>query len=53
MYKEENPADRSAQGYNARKVNYSCVYSAYKLKPVLWAEFVNRVSLVSEEDKSI
>ena len=51
--KEENPVDRSAQGYNARKVNYSCVYSAYKLKPVLWAEFVNRVSLVSEEDKSI
>ena len=25
----------SNQGYNARKVNYSCVYSAYTLKPVL------------------
>ena len=23
------------QGYNARKVNCSCVFSAYKLKPVL------------------
>ena len=23
------------QGYNARKVNCSCVYSAYILKPVL------------------
>ena len=25
----------SIQGYNARKVNCSCVYSAYILKPVL------------------
>ena len=46
------------QGYNARKVNCSCVNSAYILKPVLWAEFVNKnrcisVRLVSEEDKSI
>ena len=24
-----------AQGYNVRKVNCSCVYSAYTLKPVL------------------
>ena len=25
----------SIQGYNVRKVNYGCVYSAYILKPVL------------------
>ena len=45
------------QGYNARKVNCSCVYSAYILKPVL-SEFVNKntcisARLVSEEVKSI
>ena len=47
------------QGYNARKVNCSCVYSAYILKPVLSGRnFVNKnrcisVRLVSEEVKSI
>ena len=30
-----NFRDRGKQGYNARKVNCSCVYSAYILKPVL------------------
>ena len=45
------------QGYNARKVNFSCVYFAYILKPVL-SEFVKKnrcisVRLVSEEVKSI
>ena len=48
----------SVQGYNARKVNCSCAYTAYILKPVLSIkEFVNKkicsVSLLSEEDKSI
>ena len=28
------------QGYNARKVNCSCVYSAYILKPVLSGRFL-------------
>jgi len=46
--------DTKTQGYNARKFNFSCVYSAYILKP----EFVNKnrcisVRLVSEEVKSI
>ena len=45
------------QGYNARKVNCSCVYSAYISEPSsLWAEFVNKnrcisVRLVPEEEK--
>ena len=47
------------QGFNARKVNCGCVYSAYIYETSsLWAEFVNKnrcisVRLVSEEDKSI
>ena len=52
--------DRTHKGYNARKVNCSCVYSAYVYIETssLWAEFVNKnrdisVRLVSEEVKSI
>ena len=49
------------QGYNSRKVNCSCVYSAYSVHietSSLLAEFVNKnrcisIRLVSEEDKSI
>ena len=49
------------QGYNIRKVNCSCVYSAYILKSVFSSEsseFVNKnrcisIRLISEEDKSI
>jgi len=45
------------QGYNARKVNCSCVYTALHIE-TNWAEFVNKnrcisVRLVSEEVKSI
>ena len=31
------------QGTNARKINCSCVYSAYILKPVLWADLYTRI----------
>ena len=46
------------QGYNARKVNCSCVYSAYILNCSLWADIANKnrcisVRLVSEKNKSI
>ena len=42
------------QGYNARKVNCSCVYSAYILKPVLSGRTLQtRIDAPSEEDKSI
>ena len=52
--------DRTHQGCNARKVNCSCVYSAYVHIETssLWVEFVNKnrdicVRLVYEEVKSI
>ena len=37
------PIDQFDQGYNARKVNCRCVFSAYILKPVIWVEFVNKM----------
>ena len=38
----------SIQGYNARKVNCSCVFSAYILKTSsLWTEFVNKNRCIS------
>ena len=48
--------DSQEQGYNARKVSCSCVFSAFILKLVLFGGFLNKnrcisVSLVSEEVK--
>ena len=51
--------DAMIQGYNARKVNCSCVHICVHIETSsLWAKFVNkkrciRVRDVSEEDESI